>query len=61
VDFRVYNQWGNLVFSSTNPNEGWDGTYKGVKQPGGVYVYTAVGTTLKGRFVRLSGNVTLIR
>ncbi len=61
VDFRVYNQWGNLVFSTTNPDEGWDGTYKGVKQPGGVYVYTAVGNTMKGRFVKLSGNVTLIR
>jgi len=61
VDFRIYNEWGNLVYSTTDPLGGWDGTYKGESQPGGVYVYTATGTTVKGRFVRLSGNVTLIR
>lgn len=61
VDFRIYNEWGNLVFSTTDPNGGWDGTYKGQKQPGGVYIYTATGTTVAGRYVKLSGNVTLIR
>ncbi len=61
VDFRIYNEWGNLVFSTTDPNGGWDGTYKGEHQPGGVYVYTASGITVKDRYVRLSGNVTLIR
>jgi len=61
VDFRIYNEWGNLVYSTTDPNGGWDGTYKGKPQPGGVYVYTAVGTTIAGRYVKLSGNVTLIR
>jgi gliding motility-associated-like protein len=61
VYFRIYNEWGNLVYSTTDPLSGWDGTYKGEPQPGGVYVYTATGTTVKGRYVRLSGNVTLIR
>ncbi len=61
VDFKIYNEWGNLVFSTTDPDSGWDGTYKGQPQPGGVYIYTATGTTITGRFVKLSGNVTLIR
>jgi gliding motility-associated-like protein len=61
VDFKIYNEWGNLVYSTTDPNAGWDGTYKGQPQPGGVYIYTATGTTITGRFVKLSGNVTLIR
>jgi gliding motility-associated-like protein len=61
VDFRIYNGWGNLVFSTTDPNQGWDGTYKGEAQPGGVYVYTAVGITTKGRYIKTSGSVTLIR
>ncbi|MEO5643178.1 MAG: gliding motility-associated C-terminal domain-containing protein [Bacteroidia bacterium] len=61
VDFRIYNEWGNLVYQTTDVNGGWDGTYKGKLQPGGVYVYTVVGTTIADRFVKLSGNVTLIR
>jgi gliding motility-associated-like protein len=61
VDFSIYNEWGNLVYHTTDPNGGWDGTYQGKPQPGGIYVYTATGTTIAGRFVKLSGNVTLIR
>lgn len=61
VDFRVYNGWGNLVFSTTDPGGSWDGTYKGEPQPGGVYVFTATGVTIKGRHVKTSGSVTLIR
>ena len=61
VDFRIYNEWGNLIYSTTDPNAGWDGTYQGKNQPGGVYVYTATGTTVAGKHVKLSGNVTLIR
>ncbi len=61
VDFSIYNEWGNLIFHTTDPNSGWDGTYKGKPQPGGIYVYTATGTTIAGRYVKLSGNVTLIR
>lgn len=60
-DFRIYNEWGNVVYSTTDPNGGWDGTYQGKPQPGGVYVYTVVGTTIDGKPVELSGNVTLIR
>ncbi len=61
VDFSIYNEWGNLVFHTNDVNGGWDGTYNGKKQPGGVYVYTATGNTVAGRFVKLSGNVTLVR
>lgn len=60
-DFRIYNEWGNLVFSTTDPDGGWDGTYQGKEQPGGVYIYTVIGTTIDGKPVNLSGNVTLIR
>lgn len=61
VDFRIYNDWGNLVYSTTDPLGGWDGTYQGKPQPGGVYIYTVVGITVDGNPVRMSGNVTLIR
>lgn len=59
--FRVYNRWGNVVFETSDIDEGWDGMSKGAPQPMGVYVYIieAVSTTGK-RFV-LEGDVTLVR
>ncbi|MCU0431835.1 MAG: gliding motility-associated C-terminal domain-containing protein [Bacteroidia bacterium] len=61
VDFRLYNEWGHQVFISTDPDLGWDGTMGGKPQPAGIYVYTVIGTTVDGREVNISGNVTLIR
>jgi gliding motility-associated-like protein len=61
VDFRLYNEWGHQVFISTDPDLGWDGTMGGKPQPAGIYVYTVIGTTIDGREVNISGNVTLIR
>jgi len=33
-------QVGTLVYQGADPNEGWNGTYKGVIQPQDVYHYT---------------------
>src|SRR5690606_27857555 len=38
-EFRVFNRWGKELFSTTDPKEGWDGTWNGVPQDGGVYHY----------------------
>jgi gliding motility-associated-like protein len=35
----VYNRYGQVVFSSSRINIGWDGRYKGMEQPTGTYVY----------------------
>lgn len=36
---RIFNRWGQLVFSSQNPNESWDGSKDGIAQPMDVYLY----------------------
>lgn len=36
---EIYNRWGELVFSTTNTLEGWDGTYKGVACQEGQYTW----------------------
>ncbi|MBS1658237.1 MAG: gliding motility-associated C-terminal domain-containing protein [Bacteroidetes bacterium] len=59
--FYVYNRWGELVFETTDVNNGWDGTYKGKEQPVGVYVYTYAGTDHDGRSINGNGSVTLVR
>ncbi|NML41533.1 T9SS type B sorting domain-containing protein [Chitinophaga sp. G-6-1-13] len=39
--FRVYNRWGQLIFSTTNPGEGWNGTLPGGNKAGiGSYIWT---------------------
>src|SRR6202012_4678016 len=39
MNFYIYNQWGAMVFKSSDQSVGWDGTYKGTLQPVGVYLY----------------------
>ena len=59
--FRIYNRWGNLVYESNDIDGGWDGTYHGVAQPFGVFVYTIEAITNTGVVFKQHGNVTLIR
>ncbi len=60
---KIFNRQGQLLFETFRPDgRGWDGRYKGVDQPGGVYVYR-IEVELRGRHVSeaYTGNVTLIR
>jgi gliding motility-associated-like protein len=59
--FRIYNRWGEVVFETNDIDAGWDGTYKGVPQPFGVYVYEVSAVTNTGKQFIKTGNVTLIR
>jgi gliding motility-associated-like protein len=59
--FRVYDRWGQLVFETTDPTQGWDGTYSGKAAPQGVYIWEADGFCVSGKKIKKAGNVTLIR
>lgn len=59
--FRVYNRWGQLVFSTTQTGFGWDGNFKGMPQGAGTYVWYAAGVTYLGRKIEKKGTVILIR
>lgn len=61
LDFKVYNNWGELIFTTNDQSIGWDGTYKGAPQPVGVFVYVLKATTPDGKLHELSGDVTLLR
>jgi gliding motility-associated-like protein len=62
LEFKVFNRWGQLVFSSRNWLEKWNGKIKGLEQSSGVYVwflnYTHRDT---GKKVFQKGTTTLIR
>jgi len=38
-EIRIFSQWGELIYQTSNMGEGWDGTAKGKSQPAGVYIY----------------------
>lgn len=59
--FRVYNRWGQLVFSTTLIGVGWNGTFGGQEQAPGTYVWYAEGTNYLGRKIAKKGTVILIR
>jgi gliding motility-associated-like protein len=58
---RIYNRWGEEVFSSDLLKDRWDGTYKLRDQPMGVYVYAIAYVNKKGHSKTKSGNLTLLR
>lgn len=39
-EMKLYNRWGENVFKSNDPREGWDGSFKGNPLNSGVYVYS---------------------
>lgn len=59
--FKVYNRWGQLIFMTTNINEGWDGTFKGVKQPIEGYVWIAEGIDIDNNSIKRTGTFLLLR
>ena len=62
---QIYSRWGQLLYETTNPSEGWDGTADGVPLPPGVYAYVIAfeAPSYVTRLVSspVSGSVTLIR
>jgi len=63
-DFKylsVFNRWGQLVFTTTNFADGWDGTFNGHEAPAGVYVWMAGGVDYSGKVVERKGTVILVR
>lgn len=60
-NFRVYNRWGGLVYSTKQIGEGWNGKYKGQGQNAGTYVWEVEATDYAGKKIRKKGSVILIK
>ncbi len=41
VWLEIYDRWGELIFRSSEPNEGWDGTCRGQKMNPAVFIWLA--------------------
>jgi gliding motility-associated-like protein len=72
--FKVYNRWGQEVYSWTGNSRGnavydlrsrsdigWNGKINGISQDTQTYVWVAEGVTSEGKVVQRKGTTTLIR
>jgi gliding motility-associated-like protein len=61
LDFRVFNEWGNEIFHSTEQTTGWDGKFRGSPQAVGRYIWTVNGELIDGKAFKMAGEVILNR
>ena len=59
--FEIYNRWGQRIFHSTTPNEGWDGRIKGILQSSEVFAWKCSWQFPGQEVQNRSGVVTLVR
>jgi gliding motility-associated-like protein len=59
--FRVYNRLGQMLFSTSTQEQGWDGRISGILQPSGAYVYMAQAVDYTGKTINKKGTFVLIR
>ena len=60
--FRIFNRWGNIVFTTADPLIGWDGKLKGVDQTQGTtFIWMAEGVDYKSNVIQRKGTVIIVR
>ncbi len=60
-EMLIYNKWGQQIFSTTDPADGWDGRYNGEFVPPDAYVYLIRYKTPEGQLFEKRGTVTVVR
>jgi len=60
-EFMIYSGWGEQLFRTTDPQQGWDGTHQGDMLEHGVYGYYVRLRCPGGKDIVRKGNVTLVR
>jgi len=61
IHFYLYNRWGQLVFETTDRDQGWDGTFNGVLQHTQTFGYVLETEDFDGNKKVYKGTTTLIR
>lgn len=58
--FSVFDRWGQLMFSSQNPDEGWNGKYGSKAVAQGIYVYRLLYRFPGGKETVVTGSIALL-
>jgi gliding motility-associated-like protein len=59
--FKVYNRWGQLLFTTSQDGAGWDGSFGGRDLASGTYIFIAEAVDFLGKAIVKKGTVVLIR
>lgn len=59
--FKIYDRWGNTVFSTRNEFDKWNAQLKGEIVPSGNFVWIAEAVTFDGLLIQRKGSVMVIR
>lgn len=57
----IVDRWGNEVYKSDDPTEGWDGTFRGQDSPEAVYFFIVKYRSVEGKLKEDRGTITLLR
>lgn len=57
----VFNRWGEEIYESHDPYEGWNGTYMSEIVPEGVYYFIANFENCNGEIQRIQGHINVLR
>lgn len=58
--FKILNRWGEIIYTSYNLHDGWDGMKAGKHLPEGVYIYV-LEAEHRNKVIKKMGHVTLLR
>lgn len=61
LGFTVYNRFGQIVFSTKDPVNGWDGTFKGKALDADIFVWTVEAIDFENNKLSQKGSVMLVR
>ncbi len=61
MELKIVNRWGEVVFITTDQNQGWDGTYEGEELAPDVFAYWLSVSCINGSEYLSQGNVSIIR
>jgi len=56
----IYNRWGQLMYTTTDPEKGWSGWFEGHEPVQDAYVYVIKATGYSGKPYTFTGTVTLL-
>ncbi|PID89863.1 MAG: hypothetical protein CSA97_05965, partial [Bacteroidetes bacterium] len=58
---QIFTRWGEQIYETTNPLQGWNGYMKGRLLPMGVFAFRCTGEFFNGDLFDMKGNVTLLQ
>lgn len=59
--FKIFNRFGEMVYSTGSPYDAWDGKVKGQKQSSGLFIWMVQAVDYEGKSVKAKGTTMLIK